>query len=316
MTLAETIFRAAALSSCLFAAAESAAEPVARQSIDDAWFTGPMLAPSAGTLPRGHMLVEPYLYDVVSSGSDGFGSLTYINYGLTDRLTVGMIPTFGYNRIGGGAGSSHVGVGDLSVQAQWRLTRFDADSRVPTMSINLQQSLPTGRFDRLGERTGDGLGSGARTTTLGWYLQTYFWMPNGRILRTRLNFSYAYSRRASIEDVSVYGTPSGFRGHAKPGSVRSVNLAFEYSLTRNWALALDLIHRQASDTRVVGRSSPSARADDVHVDGGGGTSFAFAPAVEYNWSARVGLLLGVRVIPSTHSAPSSVTPAVALNMVF
>lgn len=316
MTLAETIFRAAAFSWCLFVAAESAAEPAARQSIDDAWFTGPMLAPSAGTLPRGHVLIEPYLYDVVSSGSDGFGSLTYINYGLTDRLTVGMIPTFGYNRVGGGAGSSHVGTGDVSVQAQWRLTRFDADSRVPTMSINLQQSLPTGRFDRLGERTGDGLGSGARTTTLGWYLQTYFWMPNGRILRTRLNFSYAHSRSTRVEDISVYGTAQGFRGRATPGSAWTANLAFEYSLTRSWALALDLIHRQASGTRVIGRSSPSARADDVRIDGGGGTSFAFAPAVEYNWSARVGLLLGVRVIPRTHSAPSSVTPAVALNLVF
>ncbi|MBO9663232.1 MAG: transporter [Dokdonella sp.] len=300
----------------LAAAAASAAEPAGRQSIDDAWFTGPMLAPSAGTLPRGHVLVEPYLYDVISPRADGFGSLTYLNYGLTDRLTVGLIPTFGYNRIGGGAGSSHLGVGDVSVQAQWRLTRFDADSGVPTMSINVQQSLPTGRFDRLGERPGDGLGSGARTTTLGWYMQTYFWMPNGRILRTRFNLSHAWSRSAGVGDVSVYGTAQGFHGRAKPGSVQTANLAFEYSLTQNWALALDLIYRHTGDTSVSGRSSPYVTADDVRVEGGAGASFALAPAVEYNWSANLGLLLGVRVIPHTRAAPASVTPAVALNMVF
>ncbi len=314
MTPVETTLRVA-LSCLLATGVVSAAEPVERQPIDEAWFTGPMLAPSAGTLPRGHMLVEPYLYDVVSPHSDGFGSLTYVNYGLTDRLTVGLIPTFGYNRIGGGAGSSHVGVGDVSVQAQWRLTRFDADSGLPTMSVNVQQSFPTGRFDRLGRRPGNGLGSGARTTTLGWYVQTYFWMPNGRLLRTRLNFSHAYSRSVGIEDVSVYGTAQGFRGRAKPGSVSTANLAFEYSLTRNWALALDLIHRHASRTHVVGRSSSSATADVERSDGGG-ASFAFAPAVEYNWSASLGLLLGLRVIPRTRSAPASVTPAVALNMVF
>ena len=39
-----------------------------RQSFDDAWFTGPMLAPNASTLPRGHFLIEPYLYDVIAQG--------------------------------------------------------------------------------------------------------------------------------------------------------------------------------------------------------------------------------------------------------
>lgn len=293
-----------------------ATEPYPRQSLDDAWFTGPMLAPSAGTLPQGRVLVEPYLYDVVSSRADGFGSLTYINYGLTDRLTVGLIPTFGYNRAGGGASSSHVGVGDVGVQAQWRLTQFDADSGLPTMSINLQHSMPTGKFDRLGSRLGDGFGSGAHTTTLGWYVQTYFWMPNGRILRTRFNLSHAYSRSANVEGVSVYGTTQGFRGRAKPGIVQTADLAFEYSLTQSWVLALDLVYRHAANTRVIGRSSSSAATDDVRIDSGPGVSFAIAPAVEYNWSASLGLLLGVRVIPRTHSAPATVTPAIALNMVF
>ena len=32
---------------------------VVGQSLDDAWWTGPMLAPSAATLPRGHFLIEP-----------------------------------------------------------------------------------------------------------------------------------------------------------------------------------------------------------------------------------------------------------------
>ena len=38
------------------------------QSREDAWWTGPMLAPSAATLPSGHMLIEPYLFDVMSDG--------------------------------------------------------------------------------------------------------------------------------------------------------------------------------------------------------------------------------------------------------
>jgi hypothetical protein len=78
---------------CLAAAQQPAASSSSvPQSLNDAWWTGPLLAPSANTLPRGHFLIEPYLYDVITQGSydskgtrqsapheNGFGSLTYIN---------------------------------------------------------------------------------------------------------------------------------------------------------------------------------------------------------------------------------------------
>src|ERR1700719_1669205 len=124
----------AGLASAQAALAQTSAD---RQSLDDAWWTGPMLPPSAATLPQGHFLIEPYLYDVIQQGqydrsgvkrrapeSNGFGSLTYINYGLVDKLTIGLIPTFGYNRVSDGASSSSVGMGDVTVQGAERLTTF------------------------------------------------------------------------------------------------------------------------------------------------------------------------------------------------
>jgi hypothetical protein len=139
----ETISKALAVLALMFglvgtqvASAQNSAD---RQALDDAWWTGPMLAPSAATLPRGHFLVEPYLYDVIQQGqydrngvkrgapeSNGFGSLTYINYGLVDKLTIGVIPTFGYNRVSDGPSSSSIGMGDVTVQGQYRLTKFHA----------------------------------------------------------------------------------------------------------------------------------------------------------------------------------------------
>jgi hypothetical protein len=72
-------------------AALSEAQPSspARQSLYDAWWTGPMLANSAATLPRGHYLIEPYVYDVSSPHSDGFGSLTYMLYGCSMDSPIG-----------------------------------------------------------------------------------------------------------------------------------------------------------------------------------------------------------------------------------
>jgi hypothetical protein len=47
--------------------------PSSIQSLQDAWWTGPLLANSANTLPRGHFLVEPYIYDVIGSQAHAVG---------------------------------------------------------------------------------------------------------------------------------------------------------------------------------------------------------------------------------------------------
>jgi Putative MetA-pathway of phenol degradation len=295
-----------------------APSPVVRQTLDDAWWTGPMLAPSAATLPRGHFLIEPYLYDVIASHSNGFGSLTYLNYGVADRVTVGLIPTAGFNRVSNGPSSSRVGVGDLTLQAQYRLTRVHAGSGLPTISVAVQETLPTGTYNRLGDRPSDGLGNGAYTTTLALYSQTYFWLPNGRILRMRLNVSRSLSNNVNVEDVSVYGTEAGFRGHAKPGSAFLIDASWEYSLTRRWVLALDATYSHNGNTRATGYvpvSNDAQNSVGVRLDSGSRDGFALAPAIEYSWKPSLGVLLGIRLIPATHNIHATITPAVALNFV-
>lgn len=302
-------------------AQQEAATPssVVRQSLDDAWWTGPMLAPSAATLPRGHFLIEPYLYDVIAAHANGFGSLTYVNYGLADWVTVGLIPTGGFNVVSDGRSSSRVGLGDITLQGEYQLTKFHAGSWIPTTSIVVQETFPTGKYDRLGNRPSDGLGSGAYTTTLALYSQTYFWLPNGRILRMRFNGSQAFSNNVNVDDVSVYGTAAGFRGHAKPGNSSLVGPSWEYSLTRRWVLALDATYRHNWNTRVSGHDildpSGAQNPPSIHLDSGSSEVFAFAPAVEYSWKPNLGVLLGTRVIPATHNTHATITPAVAINFV-
>jgi hypothetical protein len=311
----------------MMSAPEAAAQIArARQSPDDAWWTGPLLASTAATLPQGHLYVEPYLYDVVpyarfdSAGHshavrhvDDFGSLTYINYGVTDSFTVGMIPRLAYEWARGGQSSKGVGVGDPSVQMQYRLTQFHAGSWAPTFSLNLQESLPLGRYDRL-HRPSDGFGSGAWTTTLGAYFQSLFWMPNGRILRARLDLSYAMSAAVPVEGQSVYGTALGFHGHANPGDAATVVLAFEYSATRNWVMACDVWYERDGNTHVRGseQASGEPRAD-FDADSGSSQQLIFAPALEYNWSARTGIIFGARVVAAGRNATASVTPVAAFS---
>lgn len=302
-----------------------------RQSTGDAWWTGPILAAGAGTMPKGHLLIEPYLYDVTSPHTNSFGSFTYIVYGLTNRLSIGMIPTAGYTRTSQGKSSSGIGPGDMSLMAQYRLTTFHPGGWVPTLSINVEETFPTGRYDRLGDRPNDGFGSGAYTTTVSLYTQELFWLPNGRILRMRLDLSRAFSTRVNVTDASVYGTGEGFRGHAIPGSPVTVDLAGEYSLTRRWVLALDINYRYNSNTQTTGYmmtipptgsgnaqppGSGNVQPPAIQLNSGYSVAFAFAPAIEYNMTSNLGFLLGSRLMPSAHNTSSSITPVLAVNMYF
>lgn len=284
-----------------------------REALQDAWWTGPMMANSASALPQGHVLIEPYLYQVRAPDMRTLGSLTYMEYGVTDRLMLGMIPTFGRNRASNGA--TGTGMGDLSVLAQYSLSAFHEGSAMPAMALMVQQALPTGRYDRLDQPLADAQGGGAYTTTVQLNTQTYLWMPNGRIVRMRLNVGGSWSRTTTVDDASVYGTPRGFHGHATPGTALLVNAAWEYSLTQRWVLAFDLAYRYARGARVDGTFATDGGITRLAYRTRSSASFGFAPAVEYNWRSNVGLLLGVRVFTGGHHSATTVTPAIALNYV-
>jgi hypothetical protein len=300
---------------------------ISRQSLGDAWWTGPMLAPSANTLPKGHFLIEPYLYDVTTQGfynssgtrvsvphENSFGSLTYMLYGLADKFTVGMIPIFGYNQVSSGLSSSSIAAGDLTVQAQYRLHLFHEGSWVPTMSVALQETLPSGKYDQLGSRPSNGLGAGAFTTSPDFFSQTFFWLPNGRILRMRFNALPSFSRGVNVKDVSVYGTSTGFRGRARPGSAIFIDAAWEYSVTKRWVLALDATYRHQGNTPVAGYNL-SDPTQPIRLSSGVCDAFGLAPAIEYNWKSNLGVLLGMRVIPVGRNTSATITPALAVNFV-
>lgn len=305
--------------------AACAVDTASRQSMDDAWWTGPLLAANASSLPHGHFLVEPYLYDIISYAhydSEGhrvstphendFGSQSYVLYGITDRITAGLIPRFAFKEASQGPSSTAPGVGDLTLQAQYRLTRFEQGSWVPTTSIVLGETLPTGKYDRLGGHPADGFGAGAYSTTVSLYSQDYIWLGNGRILRTRLDVSYEFSPRVAVQGVSVYGTGTGFVGHASPGDSLTIDSSWEYSMTRNWVVALDFVYEHDANTRLTG----SYPGSPLQQNSGPSWSVGYAPAIEYNWSPRYGVIVGARYIPTGRNFTASVTPVAAINMVF
>lgn len=296
------------------------------QSLSDAWWTGSLLAKSVTTLPAGRFYMEPYLGDSIPyTHFDGDGHMHDVmhenelglsvpmEYGVTSRMTVSAILRLGYDWASQGQSSSDVGVGDTSAQIQYQLTQYQPGSWVPVFAVDLQETLPTGRYDRL-ERQTDGFGSGADTTTVAACGQSFIWMPNGRIVRARLDLIYSVSQRVAVAGRSVYGTPEGFRGRAMPGDSAAVDLAFEYSVTRNWVAAGDLWLERDGSTRVDGNYVPAADGTLNYLSTSGtGRELIVAPAVEYNWSRHLGIILGGRVTAMGRNEKGFITPIVALS---
>ena len=307
---------------------DASAQQPYRQPIADAWWTGPLLAASASTLPKGHVLIEPYVFDVISHArfdqggnrsalphQHNVGNLTYMLYGLTDRVTVGLIPTFAFRYGEDHAGSTGIGFGDLQLQGQVRLTQFHEGRRVPTISLVLGETLPTGKYDRLDRNPSDGAGGGAHTTTLSVYSQYYFWMPTGRILRTRLDLSWGFSDRRGSKTRACMGHRWAFAASPPPGDSFVADLAFEYSLTRNWVLALDLVHSESQSTHLRGRYL-DAPASEVRASSGSSRTLYVAPAIEYNFNGNVGVIVGARLVPDGRNTTATVTPVAAINLVY
>jgi len=193
--------------------------------------------------------------------------------------------------------------------SQVRVSHFTAEHRVPSVALVTNLILPTGKHDHLGALK-SGHGSGAFAPELGINVQQYFLLKNGRLLRARINVLKDFPLRTDVTGRSVYGTDAGFRGHARPGSKTTVILGAEYSLTKEWVLAFDIERDQWGKTKVTGRDGSGALVNQTSERS---WNIGFAPAVEYNWSDRAGVIVGVWVVPKGHNTQSSVTPAVAIQ---
>lgn len=277
-----------------------------RSAMQSARWTGPLLASTAETLPQGHVYTEPYFFDVITGGQDNPGSSGFYQYGLTDNYTIGVQPFFSlgtqrYNR--------EVAIGDTKLVSQVRVSHFTPKHRVPSVAIVMNLVIPTGKSDHLAPLKG-GHGSGSFAPEFGVNVQQYFLLKNGHLLRGRINVLERIPLRTGISDRSVYGTLPGFQGNAKPGAKTTVILGAEYSLTKEWVLAMDIERDQWGRTHVTGRN-----ADGTMVDRSSPRSWniGFAPAIEYNWSARAGIIAGVWIVPKGHNTASSVTPAIAIQ---
>jgi hypothetical protein len=74
-----------------------------------------------------------------------------------------------------------------------------------------------------------------------------------------------------------------------------------------------MMYRHGGATHVLGHDALAS--SEIQLRSGASDAFGFAPGVEFSWKPTIGVLVAARVIPTGHNTTSSITPAIAINIV-
>ncbi|MGY4398835.1 hypothetical protein ACVWZA_004045 [Sphingomonas sp. UYAg733] len=303
------------------AAAAQEADPAVRNQ----WFTGSLEASSPALAKAGTLAIEPYLIYKIDTGAyenDGHRqaggngvhqaqTVLVVKYAITDRLSFQALPTFVRSTDGRSARS--MGIADLPVELEYRLKEENGRTGSPSITASAGLVLPTGRYDHL--RTAlNGLGGGATLAKQGIVVESLFDTKGGHPMRVRL-FASVTEPLASpeVRDSSVYGTTAGFFGRARPSVATQMGVAAGYAIDQRWVLALDLVRSDASRVHLLGIDGLGT---PVATSGNRASSTAIAPAIEYNWSGRAGIIVGVEASFAGKNTRSYIAPQVAIALAF
>jgi len=268
------------------------------------WFTGTLLSTRGRTLDQGHTVVEPYFFYTRYGGlyndnwrlqsatvSRTIIQQTYFIYGLTNWMDVEIAPQWLRNS---SDGESLSGFGDLPLQLGFQVLRGGSDSWLPDVRIWVQEIFPTGRYNDLPPSTValGGTGGGSFATMLGIGVQKALRLGGDHVLRYRVNASYGFYTPVTVRGFNAYGGGFGTDGRVDPGSVATLTVAGEYSLTRHLVLALDIGFQTINASHFSGTPGTSVSGEQAMVGKGYGNLLTVAPALEYNFNQHVGFIAG------------------------
>lgn len=291
------------------------------------WFTGPLLTPSGHVVPHTHQNFEPYIYWTQAKGTydshwkshsapifNNVLNQNTIQLGVLPDTEFDLAPQFTYNATKG----QHMWrVSDIPIVLAFQLLYDHVDNWSPGIKLRIGANVPLGKYDRLNPKKlgTDSGGIGTWYPSAGVILTRLLHVTGIQYLSWRLFLNYSIGTPVNVKNASVYGgAPSlpgikGTRGTVYPGNIFLFLGGFEYSLSQNWALAIDIQYQHTNKNRFSGRSplgtKPIAPSKEL---------FALAPAIEYNWSQTMGVIAGPWFTIAGRNSQKFISYVVALNI--
>lgn len=317
------------------------------------WFTGPLLAEPAETIPLGHWNFQIFDFSIFSNSIyDTHGHtvevdpnsstqlLPQLTYGLANDLDFELDPVLIQNKA---EGKTSTNIGDTTVILGLQVLRQKEHAWRPDLRVTLEEILPSGHFDNLIEANHgtDALGMGSYQTSLVFNFQHLKHIKQEHYLNSHLSFSYLYASQTHIQGLSVYGGNAFTRGDIKPGSIFTLDIAEELNLTQRLGIVFECFIQYQQADRFMGdygkvsdrltppvknklrsrllkllptkRNISSLFMDNLKIGNGTLNLFSLAPAIEYSFSENYGLILGSWVSIGGKNTPQFASVALSFN---
>ncbi len=296
----------------------------------DPFYLGPLLAPSAHTLPKGYYNIQPYFnwqrtygaYDSSwrvqrSLSSLRFTYLSVIQYGLTEFMdTDVVIQAFG-NR---SQKLRTFGYGDTSLSFGFQMLEGEIGTWIPSCKLATSINFPTGRFqnaDPAREGT-DLMGSGSYSPQISLNFQKEFNSFFKKDLdareyypfRFRWTFAYQINPPVKVKGINTYGGTLATNGKVKPGNNFTSIFAWEFSFNQHWVFATDWQYSVSSPSKFKGNTGGE------FVGGPGNQNLSVAPAIEFSLNSNFGVLAGVQFSLAGRNSAAFVTGLFSFTYLF
>ena len=320
MTIKGKIFLAVLLALTLIALTPAFAAE--RQKLGDAWWTGPLETSNPNVIPVGHLYIETYFavtqdngggYDNNGNNTSGhrietnYDSTTLFAYGVAKNFNLQFLPGFGGTQGGSGVPSTTgASMDNLTVRTPYQFVSYKEGKWYPSFSVSPGFIAPTA--------TGQG---NVWTPWFGLWAQRPFWMPNGRILRVRVNQDFFFP----LQGQKFSATSGVCNGAAactlNDGKYYKTLIGIEYSLTKKWVPAWDFYWKYGSGNVVNSTVGGARQSCSTFVKANGScdsfSSFRIDPALEYNFTGNVGVIFGAELTVAGRNSGYYIAPQIALQ---
>jgi len=280
------------------------------------WLTGPLFTQSGEVVQIGHFNIEPTVFyttryarynkDWKSIAIPKFNQVNYLAFikiGIQEKIALSCTPQ-GFHNITKGVSSD--GFGDLPIGFDFQLLE-DREGQ-PPVKISVIETIPFGKYkeldpDKLGT---DSIGLGTFSTQIMLATCNLFKFSETNYLSTCANFFVVFPQPVHVKGFNAYGGDHSTSGKVYPGTTFNFYCSAEYTLTENWALALDVLSLYALETDFRGYS-------DKPVGSPSSVQISLAPAIEYNFSKSLGIIAGSWFTVAGRNSTSFWSAAAAIN---
>jgi hypothetical protein len=300
---------------------EEETENIDFKGLSPPWFTGPLISPSGYTVKPGHFLLQPFFNTFVDVGlydsewkwesAPNFYNVhlrTRFRAGVTSWLDVQTLPIVSYKTT---QGKSSTGFEDLVFNLNFQLLTADINDPWVAIKLIVGASIPLGKYQQLSlSKLGtDAFGNGCWYPELAFVSSKLWQVGENHYFEARLYSGYRVGTPTSVKGLSFYGGDRTTRGTAYPGNIFFVDIAAQYNLSLNWALACDIHYQHRNRSRFSGRRAAPARLPSTE-------QFSLAPALEYNFKRNLGLIGGIWFTAAGRNTPQFINGLFSLNAYF